>query len=312
LQTSAPQPDRSLPIDTAGGPVVVGGVGGSGTRVVAEILRGLGVYMGADLNSAGDNRWFTLLCKLPRWDPTTGLMPDSPTMCSLDVLDRAMTGRVGPTRPERCVVAAAVERSHEWWDRDRLPDDRPPEWLNARARSLLRSRRRQPPDASTWGWKEPNSHVFLEHLHRHFGGRLRYIHVIRNGIHMAHSKNQHQVRRWGPLFGLPLGSSGPSPTESLDYWIRANEEAIRKGQELQPGQFLSVNYDELCADPSPGTERLVEFLRLDPPGPLLEELASLPRQPPPRGEIGEEAVTRFGSERLARVRALGFPTVGCA
>ena len=34
-------------IDPALGPVVVGGVGGSGTRVVAEIMRHLGVYTGS-------------------------------------------------------------------------------------------------------------------------------------------------------------------------------------------------------------------------------------------------------------------------
>ena len=32
------------------GPVVVGGVGGSGTRVVEEIMRRLNIYTGSDLN----------------------------------------------------------------------------------------------------------------------------------------------------------------------------------------------------------------------------------------------------------------------
>lgn len=36
-------------------PVAIGGVGGSGTRVVAEIVRSLGYYLGGDLNSANDN-----------------------------------------------------------------------------------------------------------------------------------------------------------------------------------------------------------------------------------------------------------------
>ena len=36
-------------------PVVVGGVGGSGTRVVAEMLEALGIFMGDDLNDAHDN-----------------------------------------------------------------------------------------------------------------------------------------------------------------------------------------------------------------------------------------------------------------
>ncbi len=46
-------------------PVAVGGVGGSGTRLIAEILRRLDYYMGDDLNVAGDNLWFTLLFKRP-------------------------------------------------------------------------------------------------------------------------------------------------------------------------------------------------------------------------------------------------------
>jgi hypothetical protein len=37
------------------GPVANGGVGGSGTRVFAEILREFGLYMGNCLNNASDN-----------------------------------------------------------------------------------------------------------------------------------------------------------------------------------------------------------------------------------------------------------------
>ena len=49
------------------GPVIIGGVGGSGTRVVAEIINLLGFYIGDDLNPAKDNLWFLLLFKRPRW-----------------------------------------------------------------------------------------------------------------------------------------------------------------------------------------------------------------------------------------------------
>ena len=44
-------------------PVVVGGVGGSGTRLIAECLKEAGYFMGADINDAKDNLWFTLLFK---------------------------------------------------------------------------------------------------------------------------------------------------------------------------------------------------------------------------------------------------------
>ena len=54
------------------GPVVIGGVGGSGTRLFATILKDLGFYLGADLNAAFDNLWFTLLFKRQElWPPET-------------------------------------------------------------------------------------------------------------------------------------------------------------------------------------------------------------------------------------------------
>ncbi len=49
------------------GPVIIGGVGGSGTRVLAEIVAMFGFFMGKDLNSAGDNLTYTLLFKRPAW-----------------------------------------------------------------------------------------------------------------------------------------------------------------------------------------------------------------------------------------------------
>lgn len=44
-------------------PVVIGGVGGSGTRLIAECVKKLGFFIGNDLNDAFDNLWFTLLFK---------------------------------------------------------------------------------------------------------------------------------------------------------------------------------------------------------------------------------------------------------
>ena len=49
------------------GPVVIGGIGGSGTRVIAEIVALFGFYLGRDLNDASDNLTFTLLFKRPQW-----------------------------------------------------------------------------------------------------------------------------------------------------------------------------------------------------------------------------------------------------
>ena len=45
-------------------PVAIGGIGGSGTRLIAQCLKELGFYLGGDLNQANDNLWFVLLFNL--------------------------------------------------------------------------------------------------------------------------------------------------------------------------------------------------------------------------------------------------------
>ncbi len=298
-----PKPTRNAAIP---GPVVVGGVGGSGTRIVEEIMRRLNVYTGADLNYAGDNRWFTLLCKLPRWE-LGAQTPESGTMRALTALERAMTGRLEFNDQDRRIVNESLHRSRYWWRHDRLADDRPPAWLRERVATLLRSGRDFSSDASLWGWKEPNSHLIIRHLNSHFGDRLRYVHVIRNGLHMAQSRNQLQLKRWGSVFGVVNDSPDPSPAASLDYWIRANETAIEEGKALHPGRFYLLNYDELCANPKPEVTSFVEFLGLDPPDEVVRELARVPRAGSSRPRSHCDVQMVFGDERLAHVRALGFP-----
>lgn len=287
------------------GPIVVGGVGGSGTRVVAQIMRHLGVYTGSSLNKAGDNKWFTLLCKLPRFDLDL-TSPDAVLITrSLDLLERAMSGQIS-ARGDRRAIADIVERCREESRSRPLADDRPPEWLGEIAATVRRSRKERPGDAPKWGWKEPNSHLFLPHLHRHFGDRMRYVHVIRNGVYMAHSQNQAQVSRWGYLFGLNSQRPTPTPQDSLDYWIAANELALARGRALRSGHFLVVNYDQLCSNPATLVPALVDFLGFDPAPDVRDELLALPRPPTRPALTRDQMESEFGSERLTRVRELGF------
>ena len=48
-------------------PTVISGVGGSGTRVIAQILVELGFFIGHDLDRAMDNLSFSLLFMRPFW-----------------------------------------------------------------------------------------------------------------------------------------------------------------------------------------------------------------------------------------------------
>jgi RNase adaptor protein for sRNA GlmZ degradation len=72
-------------------PVVVGGVGGSGTRLIADILMELGYYIGSDLNKSLDNLAVTLLFKRPRWYKKKIACIESHVRRGLNILTRAMT-----------------------------------------------------------------------------------------------------------------------------------------------------------------------------------------------------------------------------
>jgi hypothetical protein len=299
-------------LDPSLGPVVVGGVGGSGTRVVAEIMRHLGIYTGCVLNKAGDNTWFSLLCKLPRFS----LDPSSPEAelfdRALDLLERAMTGQGAPDRADHRLVNQLIDRWAKMKREHPLPDDRSVEWVQDHAASLGVSREQCPEGAPMWGWKEPNSHLFLPHMQRHFGDRLRYVHVIRHGIYMAYSTNQAQAMRWGSQFGLTEHEGRPTPPESLDYWLASNELAVRRGRAMPEGSFYLLNHDDLCADPREGVGRFVDFLGFSPSPAEIEFLVSLPERPKSAGLSLSEMREQFGEERLARVSDLGFRLEGAA
>ena len=96
----------------------------------------------------------------------------------------------------------------------------------------------------------------------------------------------------------------------MDFWIAANRLALSRGQAMPAGTFLLVNHDDLCASPGEGVARLLEFLGLDPPAPVVAQLVALPHPPKPPPLRLEEMVELFGAERLAQVRALGFSTEG--
>lgn len=133
------------------GPVAVGGVGGSGTRLVANILSEFGYFVGDDLNKASDNLWFTLLFVRP------GILDASEKDFSrlVQIFVNGMT-ECRPFTPyqlwmmEQCAkgIASRSERKRR----------------KSLAQSLRNAVLNQRP-AGLWGWKEPNTHIVLDKQH---------------------------------------------------------------------------------------------------------------------------------------------------
>jgi len=266
--------------------VAIGGVGGSGTNLIAAITRQLGVNIGFDVNSSQDNLAWTLLFK--RLEVLS--MDDAALAQDLAIFVAAMTASrpLTPHEQDRIVRLAADDRPQH-----------PRDWLAERATCLSAATTAQADDRP-WGWKEPNTHVLLPFLARHFPA-LRYVHVVRHGLDMAFSSNQNQLAYWADAFGIP--GDLPTPVRALRYWLAVQRRAHALGASMGE-RFLWLDYDAFCANPVDGVERLQQFLGL--PRQESAALAGMVEPQPSHGRYRSMDCAVFDAHDLEAVRALGF------
>jgi len=272
-------------------PVAIGGVGGSGTRLIASILASSGFDIGSDRNPASDNLAFTLLFK------QSDLWPLDKNRARIDELIRlflhTMFYRQDLTKRDKQLIRALAEQP-------RL--NAPVEWLRQRAEALISL----PGDAQTpahWGWKEPNTHIFLPALNEHIP-KLKYIHVTRHGLDMAYSANQAQVRFWGEAL-TGRATASVSPQASFDYWCAAHRRVMDIGSSMG-SRFLLLNFDRFCAQPGQGMAGLLHFLGIEPSLEQNQCLLDMVRRPGSVGRHKSEPRLRLHEQDLALLRQLGF------
>ena len=287
------------------GPVIIGGVGGSGTRVVAEIINLLGFYIGDDLNSAKDNLWFLLLFKRPRWF-RRARHDKHEIFTGLRLLSKAMLHKIRPAWPEvKFLIRAVLDISifgHNY------KGDGRGLWPFVRAWNMVAGHPKMILNPNRWGWKEPNSHIYLDYL-ADFFSNMKYIHTIRHGLDMAFSDNQQQLYNWGPIFGLELPQTkSDEPAASLKFWIKSNRRVIERGQKLGDQNFLVVNFDRLCLSPESEIQKIVSFLNIEPNPEKLEALIRIPQKPKSLGRYRAHNISQFDPADLNELERLGFST----
>lgn len=282
------------PTDPDRSPLVIGGLGGSGTRVYAVALQDAGVDMGRLFNAALDNLVFTALFKRPRWYAAAGDPAVRRHLATFTRYSRDRPFTPGDlARLGRCIV-----------DHDPTVGRRESaERVRAAFARRARAERRQSP---AWGWKEPNSHLFLPQLIDHYPG-LRFVYVARHGLDMAYSDNKNQLRNFGDQFGFPFPEGRGADAEAvaqLDYWIHMTERALTLGERLGD-RFLYLRFDDLCADPEGELCRLLEFTGVEP-GDDLPAIASKVVTPASSGRWRDHADRPFREEQVEAVRRFGF------
>jgi len=220
--------------------VAIGGVGGSGTRVLAQILEEAGYFIGNDLNESNDNLLFTLLFKRENILFAT----DAHIKELWSIFMKIMTQDSPLTHEQyQCI--------NELASRDRTLH--PKEWLQERVKFLNHQNTKQ-----LLAFKEPNSHIVIERLWK-IEPTMKFIYVYRNGLDMAYSSNQNQLKMWGDIM-LNEKNIAISPKNSLRYWVSVHKRIVAL-QQSNPNNVLLLDFDALCLHKEAGLETLKTFLQ---------------------------------------------------
>ncbi len=270
-------------------PVALGGIGGSGTRVLAGLLHRLGYYLGDDLNEALDNIWFTLMFK--RRSILVESETDFRSLAALFV--SRMAGIVTLSDPERARIFQLAEQ-------ERL--QHPRGWLIERARSFCNGKTVKRP-GQPWAWKEPNTHIVIDRMFACHPG-LRYIHVVRHPLDMAVSDNQNQLQNWGPIFldrDIAIG-----PRLSLAYWCLAHRRMVHFMRSW-PERTLMIDFDALCIAPDAHCANIATLLGTALPDNVLAEFRQFIHRPESAGRFRRSDLGQYDPGDLAYVAELGYP-----
>ena len=285
------------------GPIIIGGIGGSGTRVVAAILRVFNIYIGDDLNIPLDNITYTFLFKRPKWF-YKNRFNNRKINTGLRIMEKSMTNKKYYTPTELIFLINATISMARYGHN--IQKHGTGLWAFHRLFHILFNRQKDILSYSGWGWKEANSHLILENLNKHFTN-LRYIHTIRHGLDMAYSTTQQQLFNWGPMFGVPLPETTEElPVASFRYWVEVNRSVLELSKTLSPDKFLLLNFDKLCANPDLEIQKLIDFLGIQVSESQLKKATAIPVVPDSKDRFITHGISGFWRDDLEFLHSLGY------
>ncbi|MFT6286568.1 MAG: hypothetical protein ACJA09_001318 [Alcanivorax sp.] len=274
-----------------GNVIAIGALGGSGTRAIAQVLIEAGIYMGDDLNQPNDNLIFTRLFKDPIFYKSASKADINER---LDVFKAYMERNHLTAHGADILNRAAKEN----------PTFKSNEDLNV---NILQKLSNLPTQREFWGWKEPNTQIYIEEASNFFES-FKYIHVVRHGLDMAFSKNKQQLVNWGFKYDIHLDGNEKEDEiayKQLEYWIKSTEDSMKKGARLG-SNFLLISHSRFCNDPHAQVDRIIDFAGLEIKQEKRSELYQIPKQTSTVGRHKKYSVDIFDKRQIDFVRQLDF------
>jgi hypothetical protein len=244
--------------------LVLGGVGDSGTRAVAYIVTQLGVWMGkyglTVKKDSRDSKLFingfeTSTCD---WDNEVS----QATVQSYNFYSKSIEACRSLLYSRDCVAA----RSARVWNQG-------VQWTSALVRTLLNHTRfftahkanQEMYPFGLWGFKHPRSSFLLPYLHYVTAGRLRYLHITRDGRDIANGDNQLFFNSVCKRYhGVDSPLCEDVFENRVELWSRLNLDVLRWARlNLQRDEFLVVRIEDLVKGHRACFDRIARFVRTD-------------------------------------------------
>jgi hypothetical protein len=273
--------------------IAVGGLGGSGTRTIAQLLIEMGIYMGDDMNTSNDNLFFTRLFKNPKWFKNATA---NEVNFRLRIFEKYMTG-------QRLNILEMLEVLNSARRNPTFQTKKTYYWGFIKGQFKNKQK-----NDYIWGWKEPNTQIIVYPLFKYFPS-IKYIHVLRHGLDMAFSNNKNQLHNWGSMFGINIEKSDGEialAVKQLDYWIKSTHYVIEAGKKLIGDNLYILNYQHLCEQPDLEVPKLIAFLGVGIDENMMKRLIKTPVISDSNGRYRHKDLSIFSKEQLREVINLGF------
>lgn len=227
------------------GPIIVGGVGDSGTRGVRDVLVSLGSQM---LNEPYVNR----------------LSKDSKIYMAAYTATTS-DGRVWWRNPS-ALYNAPISNLHslkygsdassfEWWNCGKQYVAK----MLSKTMSLMEQEDRP---LDPWGFKHPRTALLLPFWHSSMGRKFKFIHVLRDGKDVIEGDNEKLYNdHCEPYYGRPCDKS---LKQRLDFWADLNREIFEYAMEssMAADQYLAIRTEDIVAGNYECFKRLATFIGL--------------------------------------------------
>jgi hypothetical protein len=267
------------------GPIIIFGTGGSGTRVIAEILGESGCYLGSNLNRALDNMDCAFFLGgriewIERYFPFEGNSGASRIEKAIRIFEKVYFKK--NLQMQELIYVFKVVFEYLCGANRRVFRRRPLSERLKSGKQLLKTIVMPQGESLTsfqkWGFKSPESIYFLKPFIRFFPDS-KIIHVIRDGRDIALSKHRLPLL-YRYVFNIEEHSD--PVLMAFQNWAVVNAWAKKTYSEsLSSSHYLLIKYEDLCKAPEKSVDRILDFTELIPPD--RRRILKIPKQNPSVG-----------------------------